>query len=76
VTIEGDKASVFLSSCTPNFRSFQKMDDNSTWQDCDEKVELSLNRLSRNRFRFRTINLFGVTGPEHHVDIAYQSRKN
>jgi hypothetical protein len=76
VTINGNKTSVFLSSCTPNFRSFQKMDDDSTWQDCDEKLELSLNRRGRNHFRFRTINLFGVTGPEHHVEIVYQSHKS
>lgn len=76
VIIEGDKANVFLSSCTPNFRSFQKMGDDSTWQDCDEKVELSLNKRACNRFRFRTINLFGVVGPEHHIEIVYQSRSN
>ncbi len=76
VTIEGGKASVFLSSCTPNFRSFQKTGDNGIWLGCDEKVELSLDRRARNRFRFRTINLFGVAGPEHHVEIAYQPDKS
>jgi hypothetical protein len=76
VTIEGDKAHLFLSSCTPNFRSFQKMGDDGIWRDCDEKVELSLDRRARNRFRFRTINLFGVAGPEHHVEIAYKSHKS
>ena len=76
VTIKDNKASVFLSSCTPNFKSFQKTVDNGIWQDCDEKVELSLNRRGRNRFRFRTINLFGVAGPEHNVEIVYQSRKS
>ncbi len=76
VTIEGGKASVFLSSCTPNFRSLQKTGDNGIWRDCDEKVELSLNRRARNRFRFRTINLFGVAGPEHHVEISYQPHKS
>ncbi len=76
VTIEGGKARVFLSSCTPNFKSFQKMGDEGTWQDCNEMVELSLDRRTRNRFRFRTINLFGVAGPEHHVEIAYQAHKS
>jgi hypothetical protein len=76
VTIEGNKAHVFLSSCTPNFRSFQKTGDNGIWRDCDEKVELSLDRDASNLFRFRTINLFGVAGPEHHVEIAYQSHKS
>jgi hypothetical protein len=75
-TIGDGKASVFLSSYTPNFRSFQKMSDEDIWQDCDEKVELSLNRRDRNRFRFRAINLFSVAGPEHDVEIAYQSHKN
>jgi hypothetical protein len=48
------------------------MSNDGTWQDCDEKIELSLDRDARNRFRFRTINLFGVVGPEHQVEIAYQ----
>jgi hypothetical protein len=40
-----------------------------TWSDCDEQVELSLDSRDVNRFVFRTINLFGVTGPEHRVEI-------
>jgi Transglutaminase-like superfamily len=75
VTIEGDKAHVFLGSCTPNFRSFQKMRDDGSWHDCDEHLELSLDKRVRNRFVLRTINLFGVTGPEHHVEIAYEPHK-
>ena len=73
VSIEGDKAHVFLGSCTPNFRSFQKMDDDGTWRDCDEQIELSLDKRVRNRFRFRTINLFGVAGPEHNIEIVHSS---
>ncbi|MBC8468891.1 MAG: transglutaminase domain-containing protein [Planctomycetes bacterium] len=76
VTIEGGKASGFLSSCTPNFRSFQNMGDDGTWRDCDEKVEFSLDRRVHNRFRFRTIILFGVAGPEHRVEIAYKPYKS
>lgn len=72
VNIKDDKAHVFLSSCTPNFRSFQRM-DNGTWRDCDEQIELSLDRHIRNRFRFRTINLFGVAGPEHNIEIVRSS---
>ena len=75
VTIEGDKARVFLGSCTPNFRSFQKKGDDGSWRDCDEDVELSLDRRARNRFTFRTINLFDVTGPEHRIEVAYQLLK-
>jgi hypothetical protein len=72
---EGNKAHVFLSSCTPNFRTFQRMDDGGTWRDCDEEVELSLDNRARMRFAFRTINLFGVAGPEHYVEVARQPQK-
>ena len=75
VTIEGGKARVFLSSCTPNFRSFQRMGDDGTWRDCGEQVELSLDGKARNRFTFRTVNLFGVPGPEHRIEIAYRPGK-
>ena len=70
VTIADNRAHVFLASCTPNFRSFQIMDENGTWRDCGEQVELSLDSRDRKRFTFRTINLFGVSGPEHRVEIA------
>jgi len=72
VAIESDKARVSLGSCTPNFRSFQTMDEDGTWQDCGEEVALPLESRARMRFVFRTINLFGVTGPEHLVEIGYE----
>lgn len=75
VTIEDGKARVFLSSCTPNFRSFQIKCGNGTWSDCGEEVELPLAKKDRNRFTFRTINLFGVAGPKHRVEITYTLRK-
>jgi hypothetical protein len=67
-----EKAIVFLASCTPNFRSFQIREDNGKWKDCGEQVEIQLNKYIRNRFTFRTINLFGVAGPEHQVEIVYR----
>jgi hypothetical protein len=70
VTIRDTMAYVFLSSCTPNFRSFQMMGKDGTWSDCDEQVELTLGNRDIERFTFRTINLFGVTGPEHRVEIG------
>lgn len=42
------------------------------WCDCDEDVELPPDRHARVRFAFRTISLFGVTGPEHRAEISYQ----
>jgi hypothetical protein len=76
VTIEGHKLAVFLISCTPNFKSFQKRGENGIWFNCDEQIELLLDKRSRNRFTFRTINLFDIAGPEHRIEIAYQSQKN
>ncbi len=70
VTIADSRANVFLGSCTPNFRSFQIMDEAGTWCDCGEEVKISLDGRDRKRFTFRTINLFGVTGPEHRVEIG------
>jgi len=70
VVVEDNKAHVALGSCTPNFRSFQMMDKNGIWQDCGEEVDLPLNGSARMRLAFRTMNLFGVTGPEHLVEIA------
>lgn len=72
VAIEGGKARVSLGSCTPNFRSFQTMGKDGAWRDCDEEVDLPLDGSSRTHAAFRTINLFGVIGPEHRVEIAYQ----
>jgi len=72
VTIRGDIAEVFLVSCTPNFRSFQIMTGAGTWSDCGEKLDLQLRRDSGNRYRFRTVNLFGVWGPEHRIEIEWR----
>lgn len=69
VKIEDGKASVFLTSCTPNFRSFQMKVGDGVWADCDERVQPPVAESGLHRFAFRTMNLFGVTGPEHRVEI-------
>jgi len=76
VTIEGNKARVFLVSCTPNFRSFQSKNGEGAWRDCGEDAELPLDSGAPNRFTFRTINLFGVAGPEHRIEFAYNPGKS
>ena len=70
VTIEGDKVRVRLGSCTPNFRCFQIQAGDGAWYDCSEDVERSLSKEVPNRFTFRTMNWFGVAGPDHRVEIA------
>ncbi len=72
VTIKGGAAHVFLGSCTPNFRSFQaKCGHDGAWKDCGEEMKLPLEANVRNLFMFRTINVLGVTGPEHCVEIVH-----
>lgn len=71
VTIERETAKVFLASCTPNFRSFQMKTKSGNWEDCNEELERHLDKQSLNQYSFRTINLFGVTGPEHRVEVKW-----
>jgi len=72
VTILNGSARVFLSSCTPNFQTFQTWGDNGIWRDCGEETDIPLESRAHKRFTFRTINIFGVAGPEHHVEIAWR----
>jgi len=69
--INGDSAIVFLVSFTPNFKTYQVKKGDGQWLDCDEVVEVRLKK-ELNRFTFRTVNLFGVTGPEHRIEIEWQ----
>jgi hypothetical protein len=69
--INGDSAVVFLVSFTPNFKTYQLKKGDGQWVDCDEVVEIRLKK-ELNRFAFRTVNLFGVAGPEYRVEIDWQ----
>ena len=71
VTVEGETARVLLSSCTPNFRSFQIKTAAGTWSDCGESLLLHLHKQAANQYLFRTINLFGIAGPEHRVELKW-----
>ncbi len=70
-TLGDDTVNVFLTSFTPNFRSYQVKRGSGPWVDCDESVNLPLKK-ELNHFVFRTMNLFGVTGPEHHVKVDWE----
>ena len=70
--IEGDRANILLTSVTPNFRTFQLRTDDGEWADCEERATPTLAKRL-NRFAFRTVNRFGVTGPEHRVEIDWQA---
>lgn len=69
VRVAGQNATVMLTSCTPNLRSYQIKIGNASWADCNEQVELAV-KPEAYRVSFRSVNLFGVTGPEHQVQIG------
>ncbi|MHC4739696.1 MAG: hypothetical protein ACYS9Y_12395 [Planctomycetota bacterium] len=71
VRLGDDSVNVSLTSFTPNFRSYQVKRGTGPWVDCDESVDLPLKK-ELNHFVFRTMNLFGVTGPEHHVKVGLE----
>jgi len=71
VEIKDDSASVFLSSFTPNFRSYQMLRPDGSWADCGEQLTLSLEK-GKNQFSFRSENLFGVDGPVYRLEIAWE----
>jgi hypothetical protein len=68
---QDDRVHIFLLSFTPNFETFQVKIAEGNWRDCDEGLNLPLQK-QLNRFVFRTVNLFGVTGPEHRVEIEWK----
>jgi hypothetical protein len=69
VKIEGDKAEIVLNSVTPNLRTYQlKESPDTSWKDVSAKVETAL-KNNKNELIFRTVNIVGITGPEHKVII-------
>ena len=72
VTVEGERASVALRSFTPNFKTYQMRAGDEEWKDCEDTLALALEKRL-NRFAFRAVSLFGVTGPVHRVEIDWQA---
>lgn len=71
--LDGDEARITLRSFTPNFKTYQTKTGDGKWADCDESVTLPLAK-KLNRFAFRSVNLAGVTGPQHRVEIGWQKQ--
>jgi hypothetical protein len=69
VKIQGDIARIALQSETPNLKSYQLRRNSHEWQNVDASFELQVNG-AREELTFRTVNLAGVTGPEHKIVIA------
>jgi hypothetical protein len=71
VTVQGQEATIRLTSFAPNFKTFQMRPAGGEWTDCDEQVSLPLAE-KLNSFEFRTVNLADVTGPVNRVEIEYR----
>lgn len=69
VKTDKDGATIELSSTTPNLKTYQlKEFPDGDWKDIPGTIETKLKR-DKNELVFRTLNLAGVTGPEHRVVI-------
>ncbi len=69
VVITGDRASIALSSCTPNFHTYMTSREASNqWEACTDRVEIAL-PAEGVQLKFRAQNLAGVAGPVHRVTI-------
>ncbi|MCA1761135.1 MAG: hypothetical protein LC658_15310, partial [Bacteroidales bacterium] len=70
VTIDGHKATIKLTSDTPNIETYEmKETAPGTWQKVDETISINLSK-DKHELLFRTMNLAGVNGPEHKIIIA------
>lgn len=70
---KGQTARVEIRSCTPNFKEYQIREEGGTWKRTDERFSLRLSR-PRHEWRLRSVNLAGVTGPEHRLVIERRKR--
>lgn len=70
VLIEGNKAKIYLTSATPNLKTYQmKGLPDGAWSNIPDSVEIDLKK-EENEIVFRVTNLAGVAGSEHKIIIA------
>jgi len=69
VAVAGDRALITLDSFTPNFRNYQVRVDGQAWRDCEPSFEFEIENKDH-QLVFRSVNLFGVAGPEHRIEIV------
>ncbi len=76
VVTEGNVATIKLISDTPNLATYQMKEmPGGDWKDVEASLEIAL-KNKRNEFVFRTLNLAGVTGPEHTIIINKLPKKS
>lgn len=61
-----DRVDIELVSCTPSFQTYEVRRRRGAWRSCPDRLSLGLGRSGLD-FAFRSVNLAGVTGPEHRV---------
>jgi hypothetical protein len=67
IVIEGDVAEIKLNSEKPNLKEYQmKVMPSEEWEKVDDLVSVTLSK-KRHEMYFRTVNLLGISGPEHKV---------
>lgn len=75
VIIEGNKATIKLTSHTPNIKTYQvkilqdKEQADIEWKDIPDSIEVPLT-TDNNKIVCRSLNLAGIAGPEHEIMIT------
>lgn len=67
VTINGNIAHIELNSETPNLKEYQMKElPGSNWKSVGEKFDMKLGKKEYD-WVFRTVNIAGISGPEHKI---------
>ena len=70
ILIKENAANIKLTSDTPNLKEYQmRVGMSGDWQAVDESLSVDLKK-KRHEWFFRTMNLVGVSGPEHKIVIT------
>jgi len=69
LSMQNDLANIELHSITPNLKTYQMKGREGGWKDISSEVRIELQKGTNELF-FRTVNLAGVSGPEHRIVIA------
>lgn len=65
--VDGDTASVFITSDTPNLKTYQIRRPDGEWRATPDEFMLDLE--GGRRWQLRSVNTAGVSGPVYHLDI-------
>ncbi len=68
VEVMGARAEIALRSCTPSFATYELRREHGEWRPCQDRLSLPLSK-SGLAVTFRSVNLAGVAGPDHRVEV-------